>query len=140
MTLQQWAFSFDGRIGRKPFWIGIAVCMAAILGLMFLQGLFQIAVTYIMIPIVVIFYPIAAIMTKRLHDRNKRGGWCALLLIAWILVSLDWSMAEPFWQWGLGRFLPLFITMMMVLDCGVFRGTEGANRFGETTATVDRIG
>ena len=31
MTLQHWAFSFKGRIGRRDFWAGFGVCFALFL-------------------------------------------------------------------------------------------------------------
>ncbi|TOL43925.1 hypothetical protein CGH97_24885, partial [Vibrio parahaemolyticus] len=43
------------------------------------------------------------------------------------------------WQWGIGRFLPLLITMIMVLDCGAFLGMESANQYGEKTEPVEYL-
>ncbi|HCR3994219.1 TPA: DUF805 domain-containing protein [Morganella morganii] len=139
MTLQQWAFSFHGRIGRKAFWAGIGVCGAVLFLLMSLQGLFKLPVEVIMVPVLMVMYPAAAIFTKRLHDRNKRGGWALMLVMAWALTTPDWSLAGDFWQWGLGHFLPIFIVMIMVLDCGVFKSLDEGNRFGESTQPVDKI-
>ncbi|WP_442890618.1 hypothetical protein [Arsenophonus sp. PmNCSU2021_1] len=43
---------------------------------------------------------------RQLHDRGKSGGWLLLLLLAFVLFSIDVSLFTPFWQWGIGRFLP----------------------------------
>ncbi|SFU90785.1 DUF805 domain-containing protein [Xenorhabdus koppenhoeferi] len=139
MTLQQWGFSFKGRIGRREFWIGISICFALIFILLTLHGMHVLSMNYAAISVVLLLYPIAAIFLKRLHDRDKHGGWILLFALAWILLSLDWSAMAPIWQWGIGRFVPTLIFVMIMLDCGVFRGTEGANRFGEMAETVDHI-
>ncbi|MCC8365041.1 MULTISPECIES: DUF805 domain-containing protein [Xenorhabdus] len=139
MTLQQWGFSFKGRIGRREFWIGIGICFALIFILLTLHGMNVLPMNFAAVCTALILYPTAAIFSKRLHDRNKRGGWALLLILAWFLLSLDWNMLAPIWQWGIGRFIPTLIFVMIILDCGVFRGTEGANRFGESAEMVEYI-
>ncbi|PQQ27585.1 DUF805 domain-containing protein [Photorhabdus luminescens] len=139
MTLQQWGFSFKGRIGRREFWIGIGVCLALMFVILTIQGVNSLAMHYAVFALVLVMYPATAMMVKRLHDRNKQGGWSLLLLLAGLLVAVDWGGMAPFWQWGIGRFIPTLIIVMMVLDCGVFRGTDGPNRFGEATEKVDFI-
>ncbi|OTA18635.1 hypothetical protein Xbed_03080 [Xenorhabdus beddingii] len=139
MTLQQWGFSFKGRIGRREFWIGIGLCFALIFMLLTLHGMHVLPMNYAAVAIALLLYPAAAIFSKRLHDRNKSGGWVLLLALAWILLSLDWSAMAPIWQWGIGRFVPTLIFVMVMLDCGVFRSMEGTNRFGEKAETVDYI-
>ncbi|MBS9432173.1 DUF805 domain-containing protein [Photorhabdus hainanensis] len=139
MTLQQWGFSFKGRIGRREFWIGTGVCLALMFIILTIQGMSSLTMHYAIFALVLVMYPATAMMVKRLHDRNKRGGWSLLLLLAGLLVAVDWGGMVPFWQWGIGRFIPTLIIVMMVLDCGVFRGTDGPNRFGEATEKVDFI-
>lgn len=131
MTLQQWAFSFKGRIGRRPFWVGIAVIFILMTAVALLQNVLLFSETLAISLFILLLYPLAAIFVKRLHDRGKSGGWFALILLAFALFSIDVSQFEPVWQWGIGRFLPLFITMIMVIDCGAFLGMEGVNRYGE---------
>ena len=133
MTLQQWAFSFKGRIGRRPFWVGIAVIFILMTAVALLQTVLLFSETLAISLFILLLYPLAAIFVKRLHDRGKSGGWFALILLAFALFSIDVSQFEPVWQWGIGRFLPLFITMIMVIDCGAFLGMEGVNRYGEET-------
>ncbi|HEM7526741.1 TPA: DUF805 domain-containing protein [Providencia rettgeri] len=139
MTLQQWAFSFKGRIGRRPFWVGIAVIFILMTAVALLQNVLLFSETLAISLFILLLYPLAAIFVKRLHDRGKSGGWFALILLAFALFSIDVSQFEPVWQWGIGRFLPLFITMIMVIDCGAFLGMVGVNRYGEETETVDYL-
>ncbi|MEQ5726452.1 DUF805 domain-containing protein [Providencia rettgeri] len=139
MTLQQWAFSFKGRIGRRPFWVGIAVIFILMTVIALLQNALLFSETLAISLFILLLYPLAAIFVKRLHDRGKSGGWFALILLAFALFSIDVSQFEPVWQWGIGRFLPLLITMIIVLDCGAFVGMDGVNHYGEETETVDYL-
>ena len=61
---------------------------------------------------------------------------CLLLLLA-VMLGLTDTSSLALWQWAIGRFLPSFIMMIMLLDCGVFIGTQGENYFGATTEKVD---
>ncbi|QAV23186.1 DUF805 domain-containing protein [Proteus hauseri] len=137
MTLQHWAFSFKGRIGRRDFWSGFGVCFVLFLAFSLLNEYYPLPAILTWVLLFIILYPMCAIFTKRLHDRNKRGIWILLLLFAVMLGLADTSSLDSFWQWAIGRFLPLFIIMVILLDCGVFVGTDGANYFGQQTEKVD---
>lgn len=137
MTLQQWALSFKGRIGRKPFWFGIVIWFLLIVMTSSLQTYFSFSPYILLLLVILLLYPLAAIFTKRLHDRGKSGGWLLLLLLVFLLFSIDVSLLTPFWQWGIGRFLPLFIVIILFLDCGSFKGLDKANRYGKKTEQVD---
>ena len=137
MTLQQWAFSFKGRIGRRPFWAGIAACFILITAIALLQTLFLLSDVLVGTLFALLLYPLAAIFIKRLHDRGKSGGWFALVILAFALFSIDVSQLAPIWQWGIGRFLPLLITVIMLLDCGTFIGMDRENKFGLKTEPVN---
>lgn len=130
MTFQQWCFSFRGRIGRRDFWIGIMLWIVLLVVLLSLAGLQWISVQSTAFLLVFSLWPSAALLVKRLHDRNKSGSWGGLLVLAWLLAAGNWNMLSPLWQWGIGRFIPLLITLMMLIDCGSFLGTAGNNRFG----------
>ena len=73
---------------------------------------------------------------KRLHDRGKSGLWALLMILAWMLLAGNWSMLPGVWQWGVGRFIPTLIIVMMLIDLGAFIGTQGANKFGKETLDV----
>jgi uncharacterized membrane protein YhaH (DUF805 family) len=139
MTLQQWALSFKGRIGRKPFWFGIVIWFLVMVMTSSLQIYFSFSPYILLLLVILLLYPLAAIFTKRLHDRGKSGGWLLLLLLAFLLFSIDVSLLTPFWQWGIGRFLPLFIVIILFLDCGSFKGLDKANRYGKKTEQVDYV-
>lgn len=86
--------------------------------------------------LVCLLWPTAAVTIKRLHDRGKSGLWALLMILAWMLLAGNWSMLPGVWQWGVGRFIPTLIIVMMLIDLGAFIGTQGANKFGKETLDV----
>ena len=95
--------SAEGRINRKPWWIGVGILFVANLIAYMLfgaEGLISIIVSIIIL--------VAGIMLhiKRCHDRDKSGWWCLLLIIPF--VGLIWA----------------------IVDLGILEGTRGQNRFG----------
>ncbi|WP_127959185.1 DUF805 domain-containing protein [Serratia microhaemolytica] len=130
MTIEQWCFSFRGRIGRRDFWIWIAIWMILMMIGFVLADQQLLSVQSVAFFLVLLLWPTTAVIVKRLHDRNKKGGWALLLVVAWLLFAGNWQMLAPIWQLGIGRFIPTLITVMMLLDLGVFVGTPGENRFG----------
>ena len=108
MTLRDLLLSIQGRIGRKAFWLGVAVlfaaqCAAALLDRALFgsaQSLFSLLVG------LGVIWPGIAISGKRWHDRDK-SAW-------WILIGL----------------LPVIGTIWSFVENGFLRGTAGPNRFG----------
>ncbi|WP_175777685.1 DUF805 domain-containing protein [Burkholderia anthina] len=113
MNLKWFLFSFEGRIGRLPWWI-YALAYAALsalfdakprgssaedLPLLVLLVLFAIAVVSIWSSI--------AVGVKRLHDIDKSGWWMLLI------------------------FVPIVGAIALFVMNGFIAGTPHANRFGE---------
>jgi uncharacterized membrane protein YhaH (DUF805 family) len=102
MDWQQLFLSFDGRISRQPFWIGVLVLFAAnvliavVLGRGVLGALASLALVY----------PSIALSVKRWHDRGKSGWWVLIGLIP--VVGFVWTLVE----------------------CGLLEGTKGDNAYG----------
>jgi uncharacterized membrane protein YhaH (DUF805 family) len=138
-----WAYlltSFEGRIGRKTFWIAIAVLVAAEILAHFiaesLQGdrlsaIIDLAFTY----------PEFAIAAKRANDRDLPiwilivffGGGALLDLLT--VVGLAGNSEEPS---VLSLLIAVPFTVMLValmIELGFRRGTIGPNRFGPDPAT-----
>ncbi|ATA20018.1 uncharacterized membrane protein YhaH (DUF805 family) [Gibbsiella quercinecans] len=136
MSLQQWCFSFKGRIGRRDFWIWIAIWCVLMALAFTLANYSLVAIQSVAFFIVALLWPTAAVLVKRLHDRGKAGGWALLLILAWVLAAGNWHMLAPLWQWGVGRFIPAVIFVMMLVDLGAFVGTPGNNRFGPEAEPV----
>ena len=109
-TSPRWLlFSFDGRIGRRTWWLWGA---AAMIGLaIYLTVLLRVAglskeVTDGVVNLLLV-WPALAISVKRWHDRDK-PGW-----------------------WALVAFVPVIGWIWVLIENGLLRGTRSANRFGE---------
>lgn len=136
MTLQQWLFSIKGRIGRRDFWIWIAIWEVTMVTLFSLAGGGLVDLQTAAFMLVCLLWPTAAVTIKRLHDRGKSGLWALLMVLAWMLLAGNWSMLPGVWQWGVGRFIPTLIIVMMLIDLGAFVGTQGENKYGKETLPV----
>lgn len=136
MTLQQWLFSINGRIGRRDFWVWIGIWILAMVVLFTLAGSNWLGLQTAAFILVCLLWPTAAVTVKRLHDRGKSGIWALLMILVWMLLAGNWAMLPGFWQWGVGRFIPTLIIVMMLIDLGAFVGTQGENKYGKETQDV----
>ncbi|QKN79926.1 DUF805 domain-containing protein [Scandinavium goeteborgense] len=136
MTLQQWLFSINGRIGRRDFWIWIGIWVLAMVVLFTLAGSGLLNLQTAAFALVCLLWPTAAVTVKRLHDRGKSGIWALLMILAWMLLAGNWAVLPGVWQWGVGRFIPTLIMVMMLIDLGAFVGTQGENKYGKETIAV----
>ena len=136
MTLQQWLFSFKGRIGRRDFWIwiGLWIVAMALLFILVANGILD-AQTGAFV-LVCLLWPTSAVVVKRLHDRGKSGLWALLMIAVWMLLAGNWAVLGGMWQWVVGRFVPTLILVMLLLDLGAFIGTPGENKYGKDTLDV----
>jgi len=116
--------SFEGRISRQPFWLGVLALFIAqwvimiILGMVFGYSMMggmdpeaaasgaMSGMTPIVIISLLFLYPALAVYTKRWHDRGKSGWWTLILLVP--LIGFIWFLVE----------------------CGFLRGTDGPNQYG----------
>ena len=136
MTLQQWLFSFKGRIGRRDFWvwIGLWLVAMALLFILVANGILDAQPAAFML--VCLLWPTSAVIVKRLHDRGKSGLWALFMILAWMLLAGNWAVLGGIWQWVVGRFVPTVIMVMLLLDLGAFIGTPGENKYGKDTLDV----
>ena len=121
-------FSFEGRIPRSRFWIGVIALVVvmwilmAILALVFGTSMMMTydpnkpeasiaAMMSAMIPIGIIslisIWPSLAIYAKRWHDRNKSGWWSLIMLV------------------------PFIGGIWILVELGCLRGTDGPNDYGD---------
>ncbi len=101
-------FSFEGRINRAKYWLGV-VAVAIVPWLFFMLAiavnstfLYWIAVLVSLITI----WPSLAIHIKRWHDRGKSGWWILIVFVPFIG-----------WIWAL-------------IETGFLPGTPGPNEYG----------
>jgi uncharacterized membrane protein YhaH (DUF805 family) len=133
-----WAYlfnSFEGRISRKTFWIGITVVTAAeILGHLLAEALQGDRLSAIVD--LAFVYPEFAVAAKRAHDRNLPlwllivffGGGAVLDLLTVLQLTgssdqpsvLSLMIAVPFTVLGVA----------LLIELGFRRGTIGPNQYG----------
>lgn len=136
MGIQQWLFSFKGRIGRRDFWIWTVIWVLAMAALFYAVSFELLASQNAAFMLVCLLWPTACVIVKRLHDRNKSGSWSLLFILAWMLLAGNWEILGGTWQWVVGRFVPVLIMVTMLIDLGAFIGTQGENKFGKDTLEV----
>lgn len=136
MTLQHWLFSFKGRIGRRDFWIWIALWLALMAALFIVVANDILDAQTAAFMLVCLLWPTSAVIVKRLHDRGKSGLWALLMILAWMLLAGNWAVLGGMWQWVVGRFIPTLIMVLMLLDLGAFVGAPGENKYGKETLDV----
>jgi uncharacterized membrane protein YhaH (DUF805 family) len=114
-TSPRWLlFSFDGRIGRRTWWLWSA---AAMIGLAtYFTVAFRVAgasasSTDLLVN-ALLLWPALALGAKRWHDLGKSGWWALLV------------------------FVPVVGWLAVLVANGLVRGTPGVNRFGEAPATL----
>jgi uncharacterized membrane protein YhaH (DUF805 family) len=160
--------SFAGRISRKTWWLGTIIMIVVSLILYFIlssilgtgmtammdpqklaepgymEGVMRSAAIQQLITLVVLFYPVTVLMSKRLNDRD-RPSWFkwvfwAPTVIATILGLLGMAynfndvggvkIPEPTTLMTAVTVLSVVIGIWALVELGFLRGTEGANRFG----------
>ena len=82
MTIQQWLFSFKGRIGRRDFWIWMVTWVVAMLLLFFVAYNAWLSTQTAAFALVCLLWPTAAVVVKRLRDRGRSGAWAFLIILA----------------------------------------------------------
>ena len=136
MGIQQWLFSFKGRIGRRDFWIWMVLWVVSMTLLFVLANNGMLDFQTAAFILVCLIWPTACVMVKRLHDRGRHGGWALLMVLAWMLLSGNWTMLDGTLAWAVGRLIPVAIIVVMMIDLGAMLGTQGKNRFGDETLEV----
>ncbi|KVQ50586.1 hypothetical protein WT21_10325 [Burkholderia territorii] len=113
MNLKWFLFSFEGRIGRMPWWIYAVV--SGVISAIFDAGSrgasnddLPLSVVLVFIAIAVVaFWSTLAVGVKRLHDIDKSGWWMLLMCV------------------------PIVGALALLVMNGFIAGTPHANRFGE---------
>ena len=101
-------FSFEGRINRAKFWLGIVVLWAVVWVLALIAAATDSGFLWWLISIVglLLIWPSLALSIKRWHDRNK-SGW-------WVLIGL----------------VPIIGGIWALIETGFLPGTVGPNEYG----------
>ena len=111
MTTGQFYFGFAGRITRSQFWLRFflpAIIVTCIIDCAVRKMAFPDSVMTIWS--LLLWWPFAAVLAKRWHDRNKSGWWTLIGLI------------------------PVVGQLWVIIECGCLPARKGANRFGDSPA------
>lgn len=102
-------FSLEGRISRRSWWLwGAAVMIGMAMYLTVVLRVAGVAKEHTDLLVnLLLLWPALALSVKRWHDRDKPGWWA---LIA---------------------FVPVIGWIWVLIENGLLRGTDGANRFGD---------
>lgn len=138
MSIKELLFSFQGRIGRKTYWIWNVIYYCLIVG--FAQGMNVLfpALAHLILPVflLVILIPDLAITAKRWHDRNKTSWWLLLnvpLVIGRMTmpIAADPSQAvQPSTLQVISSLTAVICGVWILVECGFLKGTDGDNQFG----------
>lgn len=124
MDFMNMFLSFNGRLRRMHFWVGLlilwvveVVIMALFIGPAIASAAASgsapgpiALVGYLLL--CVLIWPALALQVKRWHDRDK-SGW-------WVLIS----------------FVPIIGFFWWLIECGFLDGTPGPNKFGPSPKGV----
>ena len=110
LSMMEVLFSFNGRVGRKTYWMFLLGLFVVFFVIAFVLALFKIDQNFIAIVMAIAYLPAIwmslAVQVKRWHDRDK-SGW-------WVLIAL----------------IPIIGAIWVLVENGFLAGTEGRNRFG----------
>lgn len=137
-------FDWRGRADRKTYFVVVGfgafwanVCHQPVMDflwnrstprdpLMLQDGVDRSAYDYINWGVPILLIILRVVFTcKRLHDFNASGWWVLLIAAEYL-----------FWKYTLpasveGIVVAFALNMALVIVCGIIKGTDGANRFGE---------
>ena len=151
MKLQKILFSFEGRIGRGTYWLAILALIVALQVVTFAPFLLESEAAVLMLALTSQFisllslWPILALGSKRLHDRNKNGWWLlAFWLLPFALFVGGFSIAlfdDPrtgrSGDFATGSILVLASlppALWGIVELGILPGTKGPNLYGADPA------
>jgi uncharacterized membrane protein YhaH (DUF805 family) len=138
-----------GRISRSQYWLKWAIPIVAITLLFRIaivaghkNGAFELARSLWIASVVfnfAILWPGAAVLAKRIHDRDKPGWLAAVFYAPVVLYSIAARLfldpAEPSLAFGAFALAMLSIFLYFVVEFGFFRGTVGQNQHGREPAS-----
>lgn len=123
MSISNLLWSYEGRIGRARFWLGVVLVILISMAFGFVGGLFNLlpvqtdsgevarevgllGLLYTLVMVVTVMYAQLAVYVKRFHDRGK-SGW-------WVLIA----------------FVPVIGFLWIVIELGMLPGDPGPNAYG----------
>ncbi|BCL71434.1 DUF805 domain-containing protein [Vibrio nigripulchritudo] len=138
MSIKQYLFSFQGRVGRQVFWIWNAFYYLIVIGFSYgAGGLFpELGNVIAIFFLACMLYPDLAITAKRWHDRGKSVYWLALHIpviagrvlapVAAPGVEMQTTAIET-----VASLLALVAGAWILVECGFLPGDQKENQYGK---------
>lgn len=125
-------FSFQGRINRARYWLGIVILIVVSLAIVMPIIVLAPDLAFVMIVIgLASLYVALALAVKRLHDRNKPGWWAILFVVApSVLNRLTDQMPEDSAAWWILGLVVLVLGVWGLVELGFLKGNVGDNQYG----------
>ncbi len=116
MSISSLLWSWEGRIGRARFWLGVLLVILMSIGFGIVGSLFGIPIDtgmgpvaeeisaagalYLLAALIVVAYAQLAVYAKRFHDRGKSAWWVLIAFVPiigffWILIELGMLPGDP---------------------------------------------
>ena len=135
---------FDGRISRKTYWLASIVLWIVMLAIgaveyAWTDGFTRVAEFGYRLALFLVglalWYPISALIVKRLHDRDRDGRLVLILIAPFLLFYLydllGWSdPSNPKTVEDVLAVLTLVVGLVFLVELGFRRGTAGPNQYG----------
>ena len=142
MNLSHLYTSFEGRIGRQSWWIGIVgLLVIGIVGVLVIDGLLDLGstaglVVFLLFELALV-YPAYCLMGKRFQDRNRPAIYGLIGIVVLLAIAhLDFfGIAHDATGWPtpigwVGSLIQLIVGIWFLVELGFLRGTVGPNRYG----------
>jgi uncharacterized membrane protein YhaH (DUF805 family) len=132
--------SFEGRINRAKYWLGmislaiISIILGVLIGAVF--GIGTLGLFLVLVVTIALFYPAYAVAAKRFQDRGKPGTTALYGLIPVLIFSilpvfgLTGTPEEPNLLGWLGALVQLGVGIWFLIELGILKGTQGPNQYG----------
>lgn len=130
MNIFQLLFSFNGRLNRQGFWIGFGINF---LFLFIFANFWKIPTAsepLSLLPLLFSCISLAAVITKRLHDRNRSAKALFMVLVPVLCYGVSLGI-QGVMQFLLGVLMPVFIGTMLLIEWGAFKGNPEENQYGK---------
>lgn len=140
--------SFNGRINRQPYWIGTIILVVLVLVISWVVAMLMgVSITAFTAPDfrlkllnlvlgVLVLCPAAALMVKRLHDRDRPASLAALFLAPGLtkaatdVIGLTGNPLAPNVLDILLGFIVPIVGIWALIELGCLRGSAGTNQHG----------